>query len=375
MSLPEAIETSIYKYSFSNDYSEGAHPSILEWMVRTNLDQEIGYGLDNLSQGAEKLLKEAIENPEAAIHFVSGGTQANLIVLASLMKPHESVIAASSGHIHVHEAGAVEATGHKINIVNTHDGKLTADQIKNVVDEHYFEHQVKPKVVFISHSTEVGTIYKKSELENVSQTCRENNLYLYLDGARLGSALCSKESDLTLPEVCRLVDVFYIGGTKNGALLGEAIVINRKELQPEFRFHLKQRGALLAKGRILGAQFIGLFNDGLYFKLARHANAMAEKLSKGIEKLGYPFLTHSTTNQIFPILPNALIAELQKPYEFFVWEKVDGAHSAVRLVTSWATSEAKIDEFLRDIQELEKSIFSKEDAQIDLTDKYESIQP
>jgi threonine aldolase len=352
MSSPADSDTSTIKYSFANDYSEGAHPSILEWMVRTNLDQEIGYGFDTLSLGAERLLKDAIENPESAVHFVSGGTQANLIVLASLMKPYESVIAANSGHIHVHEAGAIEATGHKINIVNTKDGKLTADQIKVVVDEHYFEHQVKPKVVFISNSTEVGTIYKKCELESVSQACRENNLYLYLDGARLGSALCSKESDLTLPEVCRLVDVFYIGGTKNGALLGEAIVINRKELQPEFRFHLKQRGALLAKGRILGAQFIGLFNDGLYFKLARHANAMAEKLSKGIEKLGYPFLTHSTTNQIFPILPNALITELQKPYEFFVWEKVDGEHSAIRLVTSWATSEGKIDEFLQDMKEL-----------------------
>ena len=341
------------KYRFYNDYSEGAHPYILELMAKTNLDQEDGYGNDLICQQAGALLKQQIENPAAAIHFVSGGTQANLIALGSMLKPYESVIAASSAHIHVHEAGAIEATGHKINLAPSIDGKLTADQIQDIVDQHTDEHMVKPRVVFISNSTEVGTAYMKRELENISRVCHENQLYLYLDGARLGSALTSKGSDLSLPELAGLVDAFYIGGTKNGALLGEAIVITAKALQPDFRYHLKQKGALLAKGRILGVQFLGLFKDGLYFELARHANALAEKLSQGMKDQGFPFLTQSSTNQIFPILPNPLIAELQKIYGFYVWSKAGVDHSAIRLVTSWATQEARIDEFIKDLAVLQ----------------------
>jgi threonine aldolase len=337
------------KYRFFNDYSEGAHPDILDLMAKTNLDQEDGYGNDLICQQAEALLKQKIENPGAAIHFVSGGTQANLIALGSMLKLYESVIAASSAHIHVHEAGAIEATGHKINVIPSTDGKLTADKIQDIVDQHTDEHMVKPRVVFISNSTEVGTAYTKSELENISQVCHENQLYLYLDGARLGSALTSKGSDLSLPELAGLVDAFYIGGTKNGALLGEAIVITAKALQQDFRYHLKQKGALLAKGRILGVQFLGLFKDGLYFELARYANAMAEKLSQGMRDQGIPFLNQSSTNQIFPILPNRLIDELQKIYGFYVWSKVGADHSAIRLVTSWATQEARVDEFIKDV--------------------------
>jgi len=340
------------KYRFFNDYSEGAHPSLLDLMVKTNPDQEDGYGNDTLSRQAEELLKQAVENPRAAVHFVSGGTQANLIVLASILKPYESVIAASSAHINVHEAGAIEATSHKIHAVDTTDGKLTTDKIQGVVDQHTDEHMVKPKVVFISNSTEVGTVYKKSELESIAHVCHQNSLYLYLDGARLGSALTSKGSDLVLPDLSKLVDIYYIGGTKNGALLGEAIIINTPELQTNFRYHLKQRGALLAKGRVVGVQFVGLFSHGLYFELARHANAMAEKLSHSIEKQGFHFLTNSTTNQIFPILPNPIIGELQKQYGFYVWSKIDAGHSAIRLVTSWATQEGKVDEFIRDVEEL-----------------------
>ena len=334
------------RYRFCNDYSEGAHPRVLELMSRTNLNQEEGYGNDSLSRQAEGLLKAAIANPEAAVHFVSGGTQANLIVLASLLKPYESAIAATTGHIFVHEAGAIEATGHKVNAVSTPDGKLTPSLVRQVVAEHTDEHWVKPSAVYISNSTEMGTVYKRAELEGLAQTCQELNLLLFLDGARLGSALVSTGSDLTLPDLGRLVDVFYVGGTKNGALLGEAIVINRPSLQPDFRYHIKQRGGLLAKGSLLGAQFVALFNDGLYFELARHANAMAQALAGGLKALGYDFAADPVTNLIFPILPNALVRHLEERYDFYVWRRMDGDRSAIRLVTSWATPVEKVNEFL-----------------------------
>ena len=339
-------------YQFRNDYSEGAHPAILELLASTNLDQESGYSEDRFCLEAAKLIKAKLENPQSTVHFVSGGTQANQIVLASLMKPYESVIAAQTAHIFVHEAGAIEATGHKINAVETTDGKLDPGKIQRVVDEHTDEHMVKPRVVFISHSTEVGTVYRRSELEAISATCRENGLVLYLDGARLGSGLTSSKSDLTLPDLARLTDIFYIGGTKNGAMLGEAIVINNLALQPDFRFHLKQRGALFAKGRFLGIQFLALFQEDLYFDLARHANRLAAKMAQGLTDQGFRFLTMPASNQIFPILPDALIAELQKQFGFYTWAKVDTEQSAVRLVTSWATSEVKVDEFLNTVQKI-----------------------
>ncbi len=334
------------KYRFNNDYSEGAHPRILELMAQTNLNQEEGYGNDSLSQQAERLLKAAIGNPQAAVHIVSSGTQANLIVLASILKPYESVIAAATGHIFVHEAGAIEATGHKVNVVNTPDGKLTADLIRQVVAQHTDEHMVKPRAVYISNSTELGTAYTRGDLESLARVCREKNLILFLDGARLGAALVSAASDLTLPELARLVDVFYIGGTKNGALLGEAIVINQPALQADFRFHIKQRGGLLAKGSLMGAQFVALFSDDLYFELARHANAMAQTLAAGLKSQGYRFLADPATNMIFPILPNALVGFLEDRYDFHVWCPLDEGHTAIRLVTSWATPAAKINEFL-----------------------------
>lgn len=337
-------------YSFKNDYSEGAHPRILEVLAGTNLLQEDGYGEDASCLRAADLIRGKIGSPEADVHFIPGGTQANLVVIASILRPHESVISADSGHIHVHETGAVEATGHKINVVASADGKLTTGGVEAVLREHYFEHMVKPALVYISNSTEVGTFYTKGELEALSACCRENGLYLYADGARLGSALCAEGGDLTLEDMARLTDVFYIGGTKNGALLGEAIVITRPELKADFRYILKQRGALLAKGRILGAQFEALFRDDLYFDLARHANRMAAKLTAGIKAAGYGFLTESGTNQIFPILPKSLIARLEKTYGFYVWCGVDGSHDAIRLVTSWATREEKVDAFLKDLK-------------------------
>jgi threonine aldolase len=338
------------KYSFYNDYSEGAHPSLLQLMAQSNTVQEDGYGNDSLSQQAVALIQQQVQNPQSAVHFIPGGTQANLIALAAILRPHESVIAASSGHIHVHEAGAVESTGHKINIIPSTNGKLAPEQIQEMVDQHTDEHMVKPRVVFISNSTEVGTVYTKSELTALAEVCHANHLYLYMDGARLGSALTSRVSDLSLADLGRLVDIFYIGGTKNGALLGEAMVINTPEIQQDFRFHLKQRGALLAKGRILGIQFLGLFTDGLYFELARHANAMAEKISCELKAMGFNFLTDSPSNQIFPILPNTLIDTLHESYGFYVWSKVDASSSAIRLVTSWAAPEDRVDEFIRDVK-------------------------
>lgn len=345
------------KYSFLNDYSKGAHPRILQALSESNDSQELGYGEDAYSTEASSLIKEQIKNPHASVHFVSGGTQANQVVLASLLKPYEAVIAAESAHINVHEAGAIEATGHKVLTSynrGKRDGKVTSEIIEEIISLHSDEHMVKPKVVYISNSTEIGTIYSKKELTELSELCKKYKLYLFLDGARLGSALTSKVSDLTLSEIASLVDVFYIGGTKNGALFGEAIVINNQNLQSDFRFHLKQRGALLAKGRVLGVQFRELFKDNLYFDLARYANDMADLLKKGISELGYTFLTDSPTNQIFPILPNDIIEKLKEQFLFYVWEPIDENRSAIRLVTSWATQENVVNNFLMQLQNLHK---------------------
>jgi len=336
-------------YSFKNDYSEGAHPSILKALSESNMKQEDGYCEDSHCLRAAELIKERIGNPHADVHFVPGGTQANLIVIASILRSHESVISAVTGHINDHETGAVEATGHKINAVPSLDGKLTPDGIRGVINEHYFEHMVKPAMVYISNSTEVGTFYTKDELRAISECCRQENLYLYLDGARLGSALCAEGNDLLLEELSKMVDVFYIGGTKNGALLGEAIVIADEELKACFRYSMKQRGALLAKGRILGVQFEELFKEDLYFKLAGKANRMAARLTDGIKALGYGFMAESTTNQIFPILPKALVGKLIKRYGFYEWSRVDQENTAVRLVTSWATEDEAVESFLADL--------------------------
>ena len=340
----------MYKYSFKNDYSEGAHPQILAALSATNLEQQSGYCDDDFSLEAMDLIRQKIHNPNAGVFFVSGGTQANLIVIASMLRPFESVIAATTGHINVHETGAIEATGHKINQIFTIDGKLKASEIQSVVDEHQNDppHMVKPKLVYISNSTEIGTIYQKHELEAISKVCKANQLYLFVDGARLASALTSEMNDITLSELSALVDVLYIGGTKNGGLIGEAVVINHPDFITDFPYHLKQRGALLGKGRVFGVQFREFFKENLYFELATHANKMAQKLVQGISKQGYAFLTVSATNQIFPILPNVLIEKLSQQYGFYVWSKIDDSNSAIRLVTSWATKEEAVDLFLKD---------------------------
>jgi threonine aldolase len=336
-------------YSFKNDYSEGAHPRILQALIQTNLEQVEAYGEDCFSLQAVELLKQKIKRNDIDIHLFSGGTQTNLAALSAFLRPHEAVVAADTGHVLVHETGAIEATGHKIISCEVNDGKLAVSHIKAAVDTHTDEHMVKPRLVYISNPSEIGTIYTKCELEQLSRFCRENNLYLYVDGARLGSALCAEENDLELSDLAALVDAFYIGGTKNGALMGEALVICSNVLKADFRFHMKQKGALLAKGRLIGIQFQELFRDDLYFDLARHANAMAAMLRQAFRQAGYPFLTNSPSNQIFPILPNWLIARLQEKYSFYVWSKIDAEHSAIRLVTSWATSEEAVLGFIAEL--------------------------
>lgn len=286
------------------------------------------------------------------VHLIPGGTQTNLIASSSFLRPHEAVISADSGHINVHETGAIEATGHKVLTVSTKDGKLTPELIQEILDIHTDEHMVKPKIVYISNSTELGTIYKKDELVSLSEFCKENDLIFYMDGARIGSALCSKENDLKLTNLPDLFDAFYIGGTKNGALIGEALVICNDTLKSDFRYFIKQKGALLAKGRLLGIQFVELFKDNLFFQLAEHANQMAEKLAEGLKEINVPFLAESPTNQIFPIFTNEQVAELQKNYAFEIWEKVDKNRTVIRFVTSWATKEEAVEQLITDVTKL-----------------------
>ena len=341
--------------SFKNDYSEGAHPRILKALMESNFEQTEGYGEDGYTIKAVELIRRRIGRDDVDIHLLSGGTQTNLIAISAFLRPHEAVIAANTGHILVHETGAIEATGHKIISLEVNDGKLNASHINAALEAHTDEHMVKPKLVYISNPTEIGTIYYKDELEQLSLFCRKNGLYLYMDGARLGSALCSEENNLELSDLATLVDAFYIGGTKNGALMGEALVICRAELKADFRFHMKQKGALLAKGRVLGIQFVELFRDNLYFDLAKHANRMAGLLRAEISKAGFRFLVDSPSNQIFPILPNALITELEKNYAFYVWSTVDADYSAIRLVTSWVTNEEAVLSFIDAIKKALRS--------------------
>lgn len=339
------------KFSFKNDYSEGCHPTILQAFLQHNLDQQAGYGEDEYSLKAKDLIKEKINNQHSDIYFVSGGTQANLIVISSILKPYQCVISASSGHILNNETGAIEATGHKVLSIETADGKLRPSDIIPVLENHKnVPHQVMPKLVYISNSTELGTIYLAKELEELYAFCKQYNLFLFMDGARLGHGLTSEISDLTLEKVAAFTDVFYLGGTKNGALIGEAIVINNPVLQEDFAFNIKQKGALLAKGRLLGIQFLELMKDNLYFDLAQHANQQAMKIKKALQKKGTAFLADTYTNQIFPILPHNLIEVLSKDFEFYVWKKIDENFSAVRLITSWSTGDDAVNRFIEMIE-------------------------
>ena len=341
------------KYSFKNDYSEGCHPNILKALIETNLVQQNGYGLDYYSIEAENLIKKKIENSAAKVYFVSGGTQANIIVISAFLRPHESVISADLGHILNNETGAIEATGHKINHIATVDGRINSTGILNVINAHKNKpHQVKPKLVYISNSTEIGTIYSKAELQELSKFCKENNLYLFMDGARLGHALMAENNDLTLEDISKYTDAFYLGGTKNGALLGEAIVINNPDLQDEFGFHIKQKGGMLAKGRLLGIQFSELLKNDLYFTLAKNANEQAMKIKKAFFDKGISMYTENFTNQLFPILKIDQIEKLSSKFDFYIWKEIDEKNSAIRLITSWQTSDELVEMMIAKIREL-----------------------
>lgn len=345
-------------YSFKNDYSEGAHPNILKALIEHNNAQEEGYGLDRHTQNAIFLLRNLVGDSQADVHLLSGGTQTNLIAISSFLRPHEACITVTSGHIANHEAGAIEATGHKLLTVNSSDGKIAPGLIEPVLTDHHFEHMVKPRLVYISNPTELGTVYSKSELQSLYDFCQVKNLLLYVDGARLGSALVSKGGDATFEDMYKLTDAFFIGGTKNGALLGEALIINNAQLRADFRYLIKQRGGLLAKGRVLGIQFEELFKDTLYFDLAQHANEMAQFMAKEIVKTGCTFWIDSPTNQIFPIIDNRIIEELSRKFQFYVWAKTDEAHSAIRLVTSWATSQQAVQGFVDEFHQASRNLLA-----------------
>lgn len=339
---------------FNCDYSEGAHPKVLEKLVQTNLKQTAGYGEDPYCQKAADLIREKCGRSDLAVHFMVGGTQTNLTVISAALRPHQGAVAADTGHINTHESGAIEATGHKVLALPGTDGKLTAQQIQAVYDEHVqddnHEHMVQPKLVYLSFPTELGTIYSRAELTAISQTCRKNHLYLYVDGARLAYGLCAQENDLDLPALAKLCDAFYIGGTKVGTLFGEALVVCNEELKEDFRYIIKQKGGMLAKGRLLGVQFQALLEDDLYFEIGNHAVRMAMLIREACIKKGYSFLNDSTTNQQFPIMPNTVLEQLRENYEFAFWQKADEQNSVVRFCTSWATNERDVLKLAADIE-------------------------
>ena len=333
-------------YRFTNDYSEGAHPRILEAIWKFNTEGNFGYSTDPHCSRAVSLIKEAAGAPQAEVHFLAGGTQVNLISVCAFLRPHQSIIATRLGHPCLHETGAIEATGHKVIMVPCgEDAKMTPEAILNCPDLNNNEHGVQPKLVYISNITEMGAVYTGEELKAISDVCREKGLYLYLDGARLASAFAA--GGATMEETAACCDAFTIGGTKNGALYGEALVICNPALQQDFRYILKQRGGMMAKGFLLGIQFETFFEDGLYYELGRHSTQLAGNLRDGMEKLGISFLSPSPSNQQFPILPDKVLEKLQRDFHWEVIEKTDDDHTCIRLVTSWATEQEAVDAWLK----------------------------
>lgn len=337
---------------FMNDYSEGAHEKVLNALVKTNMEQHVGYGVDEVTSEAAGLIQKRIGNPNADVHFLVSGTQTNTIAIAHFLRPFEAVIATELGHIAVHETGAIEATGHKIIEMPTTDGLLTVEMIEATMLKHADEHWVLPKMVYISNATETGTIYTKAALEDLRKACDKYGLYLYMDGARLANALTCEDNDLTIEEIASLTDAFTIGGTKNGILFGEALVVTNDRLKEHMRFSIKQRGALLAKGRLLGVQFKALFEDDLYFEMAKHTNRMAGILKNGILDLGYELITMPSTNLIFTKLPNVVHEKLSKLCYYEAEHPYDENHMEARFVTSWATPEADVMGLLQLLKEL-----------------------
>ena len=343
---------------FNNDYSEGCHQKVLDALIRTNMEQTLGYGEDEYCAAAAAKIRTLCGREDAAVHFLVGGTQANLTVIAAALRPHQGALCPVGGHINVHETGAVEATGHKVLTVPSGDGKITAQQVREVVLAHRadssFEHMVQPKLVYISNPTEYGTLYSLAELTALSETCHELGLYLFLDGARLGYGLMAEGYDVTMKDIARLCDVFYIGGTKVGALFGEAVVIMEPALKEDFRYLIKQHGGMLAKGRLLGVQFDALMTDGLYFTIAQHAVKLADRIRAACDELGGSYLVPGITNQIFPILSDEVLEQLAKDFCFTEMERVSPTHRAIRFCTSWATTQENVDALCNALRKLVK---------------------
>ena len=340
---------------FHNDYNEACHPSILDKMQSTASCQMPGYGEDSVCAEAAELIRKECGDQDVAVHFLVGGTQTNLTVIAASLRPHQAVIGAVSAHINVHETGAIEATGHKVIQLPSKDGKITVDQVReNVLNQSLAmdaEHIAQPKMVYISNPTEFGTTYKLAELEALSAYCKENRLFLFVDGARLGYGLMASDNDISLADYARLCDVFYIGGTKVGAMFGEAVVISNPAIKEDFRYLMKQRGGMLAKGWLLGLQFKTLFEDGLYYKISKHADELADKIRKTLADCGYDLFVEGTTNQTFVTLPNRLLSYLDGKFTYALWEKQDPDHTTVRFCTSWATKEENVDALCNAIKE------------------------
>ena len=340
---------------FTSDYVNGAAPEVLNHLLETNSKNLTGYGSDDYCEIAISKIKKACNKPDADVYFLTGGTQTNQIVISTVLKPFEGVIAANTGHVSGHEAGAIEFSGHKVLQISHKDGKLSDNSIENLIKDFYndrnHEHMVFPGMVYISLPTEYGTLYSKNELQNIYQVCQKYNIFLYIDGARLGYALASPQNDLSLSDIANLCDAFYIGGTKVGALCGEALIFtkNRFETPAHFITQIKQHGALLAKGRLLGVQFDALFTDNLYYKIGEHGILMAEKLKSIFKTKGFRFYLESPTNQQFIILENSKMEELSKTIAFSFWEKYDEYHTVVRFATSWSTTQ-------QDLEELEKAL-------------------
>lgn len=343
---------------FECDYNEGMHPKILERMVETNDVSTIGYGEDIYCNNARDRIKKICGNDEAEVFFIVGGTLTNLTVISSILRPHQGVISTKWGHIATHETGAIEATGHKVIAIPSDDGKMTPEQIKDVYDTHWNdegnrEHNVQPGMVYISQPTECGSVYSLDELKAIHKSCKECDLPLFIDGARLGYGMVTEEGKMTFEDITNNCDVFYIGATKIGAMIGEAIVLPDKRFHKDFRYLVKQRGGLLAKGRFLGIQFEVLFGeDNLYLEISKNAIDRAMEIRNAFEKAGMKFLAVSPTNQQFPIMKNEHIAKLKEKYSFHVWEKIDEEYSAVRFCTSWATTKESVDSLVADIANL-----------------------
>lgn len=334
-------------YQFQCDYNEGAHPRILERLVETNMEQTVGYGMDHYCLKAADVVRKAIGREDADVHFLVGGTQANATVISSVLRPYQGVICASTGHINVHETGAIEHSGHKVLAMPAENGLLSAESIRKAMEEHLAEdgpeHTVQPGMVYISFSSEVGTVYSLSQLRSIREVCSEYGLPLFIDGARMGYGLAAEGGDVELPDIASVADIFYLGGTKQGALFGEAVVIVNEALKKDFRYNIKQNGGMLAKGRLLGIQFLTLFEDGLYFQLSGHAVHQAMRIRDAFRAGGYDFLVDSPTNQQFPILDDKTMERLSGEFLFSVWQKVDDTHTAVRFCTSWATRPEAVD--------------------------------